>query len=153
MLRLILSSFVIIILGGIAASQEGERKLVIPSDNALAIIIKATLSAYNDGNVTGNYSVLRDLASPIFREANSPARLADVFQDMRRRKMNIAPILLLQPQLLREPEIDADGHLILEGFFETRPEQVEFLLVYEATTGPGRLFAIRVSTRERRRHP
>ena len=130
------------------AAERTAKELVVPSDQALAIMIKTTLIAYNEANLTGNYTVLRDLASPIFREANSSARLADIFQDMRRRRIDIAPIVLFQPTLLQKPHIDKDGDLLLEGFFDTRPERVEFLLVYRKVESLWRLFAIRVETKE-----
>ena len=78
-------------------------------------MIKTMLIAYNDANLTGNYTVLRDLASPSFREANSSASLAEIFKDMRQKKINIAPIVLFQPKLVKQPQVDADGDLLLEG--------------------------------------
>lgn len=132
---------------GVLAEQKAPSRLVVPSDQALAIMIKTILIAYNDANLTGNYTVLRDLASPSFRETNSSARLADIFRDMRQNNIDIAPIVLFQPKLVRKPQIDADGDLVLEGFFDTRPERVQFLIVYRAVEGLWKLFAIRVTTK------
>jgi hypothetical protein len=130
-----------------AGQQQPAPGLVVPSDETLAIMIKSVLITFNDANITGNYSVLRDLGSPDFRDSNSAASLAEIFQDMRKNRINIAPIVLYQPKLIRKPEIDAQGDLVLEGFFETRPEQVNFLVVYRAVEGLWRLFAIRVTTK------
>lgn len=128
------------------AQQERPRDLVVPPGEALAIMIVSTLIAYNQGNATGNYTVLRDLASPEFRETNSPTRLADIFRDMRERAIDIAPIVLFPPKLIGDPRIDEDGDLILEGLFDTRPEQVNFFLVFRPVQGRWKLFAIRVTT-------
>lgn len=63
------------------------------------------------------------------------------------KNINIAPMVLFQPKLTRQPEIDHDGDLVLEGFFDTRPDRVNFLLVYRAVEGLWRLFAVRVTTK------
>ena len=65
---------------------------------------------------------------------------------MREKSIDTSPIVLFQPKLVRKPEIDKDGDLILEGFFETRPERVNFFLVFRAVKGSWKLFAIRVTT-------
>jgi hypothetical protein len=56
--------------------------------------------------------------------------------------------VLFQPQLVQKPHIDKDGDLLLEGFFDTRPERVEFFLVYRKVEDLWRLFAIRVETKQ-----
>ena len=41
----------------------------------LAVLIKGTVTALDQANLTGNYSVLRDLGTPVFREKfDQPAR-------------------------------------------------------------------------------
>ena len=132
--------------GAAAAQQAPQPKLVIPPDEALAIMIKTTLIGFNNANLTGNYSVFRDLASPNFRDVNTPARLAEIFQDLRKRNIDLGPIVLFQPKLLREPLIDERRLLQMSGFFATRPERVNFDLAYQEVEGRWRLFGIRVTT-------
>ncbi len=132
---------------GMADSQlRTMSKLQMPSNKALAIMITNTLIAYNQGNLTGDYSVLRELSSPNFRDANSSARLADVFRKMRMDAIDISPIVLFRPKLVRRPKIDQRGNLILEGFYDTRPKRVNFFLVFRPARNVWRLFAIQVST-------
>lgn len=129
------------------ATARQAAELQMPSGQALAIMITNTLIAYNQGNLTGDYSVFRELASPQFRRANSPARLADIFRTMRDDRIDLSPIVLYPPKLLRQPLIDADGDLVLDGFYDTRPERVEFFLVFRQIDDVWRLFAIRVQTK------
>lgn len=138
--------FLLVLAESVVAQQAPQRKLVVPSDEALVIMIKSALIAQNHANLTGNYTVLRDLAAPSFREANSPARLADIFRDLRERQIDLAPILLLQPKLEREPWINGRRLLRLQGFFDSRPERVNFNLAYTEVGGKWRLFAIGVDT-------
>jgi hypothetical protein len=102
---------------------------------AAVILVKNALLAVNQGNLTGNYTVLRDLASPSFREKNSAADLAAIFQDIRRQKVDLSPIVVLDPTL-NQPRIDANARLVLEGFFDTQSLRINFQLVFlKAPTG------------------
>jgi hypothetical protein len=48
----------------------------VPTDDVLLILIRSSLIALNQANVTGNYSVLRDIGAPDFKQANGADRLA-----------------------------------------------------------------------------
>ena len=50
------------------------------------LLIKNALISVNQGNLTGNYTVLRDLASPGFRERNSASDLGSIFANLRKQK-------------------------------------------------------------------
>ena len=64
--------------------QVGQRHGMVSLDQAL-YLIRSTLLTLNDANRTGNYTVLRDLASPDFQAKNSAADLSEIFTDLRRR--------------------------------------------------------------------
>ncbi len=118
------------------------RATEMPPPAVLLALLRGTLSALNQANVTGNYSVLRDLGAPAFRDANSSAALADRFRMWRERKLDFAAVLLLDAQLARAPAIGPDGALRLSGHFPTAPLRVDFDLVYQPVGGNWRLVAI-----------
>jgi hypothetical protein len=118
------------------------RATDMPPPAVLLALLRGTLSALNQANVTGNYSVLRDLGAPAFRDANSSAALADRFRMWRERKLDFAAVLLLDAQLARAPAIGLDGALRLSGHFPTAPLRVDFDLVYQPVGGNWRLAAI-----------
>jgi hypothetical protein len=124
------------------ASALPARATEMPSPAVLLALLRGTLSALNQANVTGNYSVLRDLGAPAFRDANSSAALADRFRMWRERKLDFAAVLLLDAQLARAPAIGPDGALRLSGHFPTAPLRVDFDLVYQPVGGNWRLAAI-----------
>jgi hypothetical protein len=95
------------------------------------MLIKNALTAVNHGNLTGNYTVLRDLGGPAFRERNSDARLATIFQKLREQKSDLSPILVLQPVYTEQPAIDRAGELNLVGYFPTQPLQIQFRLAFQ----------------------
>jgi hypothetical protein len=93
-------------------------------------LIKNALTAVNHANITGNYTVLRDLGSERFRQRNKAADLAITFRELRQQKIDLSPILALEPQLTRQP-VESQGRLQLVGFFPTRPLAVQFGLVFQ----------------------
>jgi hypothetical protein len=111
-------------------------------------LVRSTLSTLNDANRSGNYSVLRDLAAPEFQAKNTAADLALAFADMRRRKLDMYAVGLVSPQLTTAPEFDSMGKLRLVGWFPTRPLQIAFDLLFEASAGQWRLLGMNVSAPE-----
>ena len=109
-------------------------------------LIRSTLLTLNDANKSGNYTVLRDLAAPGFQEKNSAADLAAIFTDLRRRNFDLFAVALAAPQLTATPARDDKGMLRLTGFFATRPQQINFDLLFQDIGGQWRLFGIAVQT-------
>jgi hypothetical protein len=141
--------------GDVSLAQEPNKqpqgapasaRLALPSDEQLIALVTSTLIALNQANATGNYSVFRELTAPGFQVVNSSKQLAETFAELRSRNFDLSPIVLLQPKLLREPEIGANGMLRITGFFPTSPEQLNFDLVYQPVNGLWLLFGIATNT-------
>jgi hypothetical protein len=122
-----------------------QQPLPVSLDQAL-YLIRSTLLTLNDANRTGNYTVLRDLASPDFQAKNSAADLSEIFTDLRRRHFDLFSVALAAPQLAAAPAVDGNGMLRLTGFFPTRPLQINFDLLFQTVGGQWRLFGISVAT-------
>jgi hypothetical protein len=130
-----------------APAQAAPEAPAFPSDRRIAMMIFSTLIALNQANATGNYSVLRDMGSPGF-QSNSVARIAEAFANLRQRNLDLSPILLFQPKLLRKPEINKEGMLRVTGFFNTQPERVLFDLLFESVGDQWKLFGISVDANQ-----
>ena len=96
-----------------------------------SLLIKNALISVNQGNLTGNYTVLRDLASPGFRERNSAADLAKIFAGLREQKIDLSPIVLLDPVITQSKFNKEQQQLRMAGFFPSAPEQVKFDLTFQ----------------------
>jgi hypothetical protein len=127
------------------AAAPQQQQLPVPLEQAL-YLIRSTLLTLNDANRTGNYTVLRDLASPDFQAKNTAADLSDSFVDLRRRHFDLFSVALAAPQLAAAPALDGNGMLRLTGFFPTRPLQINFDLLFQNVGGQWRLFGISVAT-------
>ena len=112
----------------------------------MLFLIRSVLSALDDANRTGNYTVLRDLASPAFQASNTAADLSLAFSDLRRRNVDLGAATLQIP-LLNEPVgLDNGRRLRLTGQIATAPEGIAFDFRFEAVAGHWRPVAISVST-------
>jgi len=119
-----------------AAVQQDPQRL------AAIIRVKNALLAVNQGNLTGNYTVLRDLSSPGFREKNSAADLATIFQGVRQQKFDLSSIVVLDP-VLNQPRISQDGQLMLDGYFSTQQVRINFQLAFlKATNGAWQIHGV-----------
>jgi outer membrane biosynthesis protein TonB len=94
-------------------------------------MIRNTVLALNQANLTGNYSVLRDMGTPAFQMTNSQARLAEIFAALRARKLDLSPVMVFNPKLLAPAALQDGQVLKLAGFFPTTPEHVHFELAYQ----------------------
>ena len=83
----------------------------------LIVMIRDAVIALHHANMTGNYSVLRDMGTPIFRENFDQAALAAAFANLRARKIDLSQTYFLAPSLSKNPELDKDNELVLVGFF------------------------------------
>ena len=130
--------------GGVAQAEQARPAPPI-DDVVLALLIKSTIIAVQQANATGNYSVLRDLGTPIFRERYDQASLTAIFANLRAGGINLSPALMLMPQLLKKPEITSRGQLHLVGNFPTQPLQIRFDLLFLQLDGIWRIDGIAVS--------
>jgi hypothetical protein len=112
--------------------------------NGVLILIRSALIALDQGNKTGNYTVLRDLGAPGF-QVNTAARLAEIFAAQRRDNIDLSGVAVLEPQLSVLPQIEANGMLRMAGFFPSVPTQVNFELMFAPVSGQWRLFGISVN--------
>src|SRR5271165_1419790 len=78
----------------------------------LTALIKGTVLALQQANMTGNYSVLRDTGTPIFREKFDQSARTSAFANLRSRKIDLTPALFLSPNLSKQPEFNQNGELV-----------------------------------------
>ncbi len=130
-----------------AAAPAPQLSLPVSVEQTL-YLIRSSLLTLNDANRSGNYTVLRDLATPDFQARNTAADLAQIFTDLRRRNFDLYGAALLAPQLTAAPALDAEKRLRLTGIFPTRPQRINFDLSFQVVGEQWRLFRIAIATPE-----
>jgi len=129
-----------------ASAPAAEGPPVLPSPQAMLALIRGAVLALGQANATGNYAVLDKMSAPGFREANGPARLAEIFAALRDRGLDLGPVLVIDPGLYRAPAIMENGMMRLTGYFPSEPERVNFDLAFQNVEGRWRLFGLGVNT-------
>jgi len=118
----------------------------MPDADKIVLLLRSTLLTLNDALQTGNYTVLRDMGAPGFREANTAARLTQIFAPLAAQGMDLTVAAILAPQLTEAPAIDPQRQMLrLKGFFPSQPQQINFEALYEPVAGRWRLFGISVA--------
>ena len=125
-----------------SASAQGVPKSKPPqrvAGKTISTLVRSTMIALNHANITGNYTVLRDLGSSDFRSENTAARLSEIFRAFRDANISLADTVLLDPRLVGSPSLTKTGELRLKGLFLTQPENVTFDLTYFFESGNWRI--------------
>ena len=127
--------------GGIALAQQADteetpseqsfRAAITTEDDLVFVntLIKSTLVALNQANLTDNYSVLLELGSEEFQTSNSNASLSEAFSPIRESGLNFAGIVEFAPVFSAEPTLDEQDVLRVTGYFETVP-RIEYGMTF-----------------------
>jgi hypothetical protein len=131
-------------LGVPALAQNAPTRPAQIDRNGVLILIRSALTALDQANKTGNYTVLRDLGAPAFR-VNTAARLAEIFGKQRADNLDLSGVTAIEPQLTVMPELGANNLMRMAGFFPSVPAQINFELVFAPVDGQWRLFGLTVA--------
>jgi ribosomal protein L12E/L44/L45/RPP1/RPP2 len=127
------------------AAQAPQAKQELKMETVqLAALIKSTIMALQQANQTGNYSVLRDLGTPVFRERFDLAQLTAIFSNLRSRNINLSPVLFLAPNLTRQPELTEGNQLRIVGDFPTQPLKIQYEMLFLQIDGVWRIDGLAV---------
>ncbi len=129
-----------------APLQQPSQKVAMPDPDKIVLLVRTTLLTLNDAIQTGNYTVLRDLAAPGFRESNTAGRLSQIFANLTQRGIDLTIVAIMLPQISEPPSIDARNSLLrIKGFFPGQPVRVDFEVLYQPVGGRWRVFGLAVS--------
>jgi hypothetical protein len=131
--------FVLLLLAVPAAAQNE-----VPAARALEALVKSSLMSLNDANLTGDYRVLHARLSEPFRKQYTPDRLKTTFKEFNDKNVDIDIVTAMAPTYDQPPYIDAEGKLIVRGFFPTEPSRVSFEMDFISGEGEWKLIRINV---------
>jgi hypothetical protein len=118
----------------------------MPGAETIVVLIRTSVLALSDAIQTGNFTVLRDLGAPGFRDANSAARLSHSFSDLARQGVDLSSVAIMVPQLSEAPVIDPKSNILrIKGWFPAQSMRVYFALMFQPIAGKWRLFGISVN--------
>jgi len=133
-----------VMLAGQQAPSQPQRSAIPPDSDLVTILLRTTVVAVHQANITGNYTVLHDLAAPAFREKSNTADLALAFAPLRQQKLDLTPVVLLEPNFTQKPAIDGQNTLRLVGTLQSKPVPVAYELAFQTVSGSWRWSAIAI---------
>jgi len=114
----------------------------VPDQLQLAKLVWSMMAAVDQANKSGNYSVLRDISSTGFQINNDPAKLAQIFANIRSSRIDLSNALLVPPTYTVAPQqIQADVFRV-QGVFSLRPVALAFDMYFQWERGEWRLYGI-----------
>ena len=117
----------------------------VPSQLELSKLVWSILVEVHHSNVSGNYSVLRDLSAPAFQIQNDPARLTGIFANLRQQNIDLSNVLLVAPSFTSPPRMVQPDVMRTVGFFGLRPKAIYFDLQFQWVQGRWRLYGISIN--------
>lgn len=130
---------------GSANTTSVHKSQTNPSLAASQIfLIRSTLSALNDANQTGNYTVLRDTAAPTFSQKYTAADLALAFTNLRNNP-RFSEACAGTPSLIEPSRSTPDGTIQFRGQMGPREAQLQFNIQYQRIANRYRLSALAVT--------
>lgn len=107
-------------------------------------LVRDALLAVNHANMTGNYTTLRDYASDSFHDANTATDLAILFDRVRGERLDLLPVLSVEP-VLDATTLSMDGRVMrLTGHFPLQPRSITFDLEFVNEQGRWVIYGIAV---------
>ena len=115
-------SWLVLMAAQLAAQQAPPRLVSGPQISAM---IRNTVIAIHQANVTGNYTVLRDLGALGFYVDKSATDLSDFFRPLREAKIDLTDTVIQEPLLSEQPKLSNDGSCSLRVGFQEKKRQRE----------------------------
>lgn len=129
---------------GSSTTAPPPSPMPVPNELELAKLIWSTMAAIDSANLSGNYSVLRDVSAPAFQINNDASRLSKIFENLRTSGVDLSNTMLLAPTYNTAPVIVQQGVLHVKGYFGLRPTAIGFDLYYQWSNGRWRLFGVSI---------
>lgn len=113
------------------ASAQGAQgaqaqQVALPDAEKIVLLVRNSLITLNDALQTGNFTVLRDRGAPGFREANSAARLSQIFSDLVAKKVDLSAVAVVAPQLSQGPGLDKEKGMLHQGLLSRQARADRF---------------------------
>lgn len=131
---------------GVGAAQPAGGPL--PSDAELQKLARTSLLDFNRSVQSGDFKAFYGTLADRWKRETTPQKLEEAFADFVEKKIDLAPIAKEKAAFTGEPAVGANGNLVLEGYYPTKPLKVTFTLKYTYEGQAWKLIGISVKTEE-----
>ena len=120
----------------------------VPSETELKSMTLESLLAFNKGIQAEDFTAFYEETAKLWQEQTTPEKLKEAFSEFIDKHLDISSIKKNEPVFNKPAEIDADGVLVVTGYYPTTPKRVVFQLKYLQEEGDWKLVGIKVDTKD-----
>jgi hypothetical protein len=117
----------------------------IPDDHARDVLIRSTLSTFNDANMTNNYSVFFAKSAKELQALAGPEKMSAAFEVFRRNQGFFENVVTGEYESTQKPVIDKDGGLVLAGVLKVDDMDVTYNLKFHQNDNVWKVVGINVN--------
>jgi hypothetical protein len=132
----------------VAASLRPAYAVDMPSEDDQDVLVRATLTTFNDANMTGNYAVFIAKASKQFQSQIAPEKLTASLESFRVNHLFFESVVTEDYASAEKPTIDAEGGLNLGGVFKTDDMEVKYKLRFIQNDSKWKLLGFNVDAKK-----
>jgi hypothetical protein len=126
-----------------AGAAEAQN---IPSAAKQEVLIRSTLSTFNDANLSGDYSVMDLLASKPFHEQVGAEKLKSGFKEFADKRLDLVEVVVAKLTPTKPTTVDGDGVMTTEGYFDLSQLRLHYTLKHILSDAQWKLIDINVTT-------
>lgn len=131
--------------GGVTGGDS--ERLTVPSDAELKKLINRDMAEFNRAITAGDFTTFHSKLSKPFREQATAEKLKSTFHEFVEKKIDLSAVEKVDPTVWKPATIDAEGILLVEGEYQTRPVHIVFKLKYVRQDKDWRVIGINVETK------
>jgi hypothetical protein len=117
----------------------------IPDDHAQDVLIRSTLSTFNDANMTNDYTVFFAKSAKELQALAGPEKMSAAFEVFRRNRGYFENVVTAEYESSEKPVIDKDGGLNLAGVFKVDEMDVKYNLRFFQNDNVWKVVSINVN--------
>ena len=119
-----------------------------PSQEIQEILVKGTISTFNDANIVDNYHVLHDKMAKQFRDKFTEEKLSEIFKEFRDGGVDLSQIIIMKVNYTAPASVDEDDVLSLSGYFDTSPNKTYFGIQFVMSDGVWKPLGIKIRLKD-----
>lgn len=129
-------------LAGLHTERPAEASL--PTKSEAAELVKDTTRKFAAALKAKDFSDFHSHTAAEFREQISLDKFNEIFAEFLAQEIDLTPLGQLDPFFTAEPALSADGELLLEGYYNTKPSRTLFTYRYIYRDGDWQLLSISI---------
>ena len=115
-----------------------------PPEKELKAMTLQSLTAFNKAVQDQDFTSFHGYISALWRKEITPDKLATIFRPFVEQKIDLAPLIGIDPVFSQPAKVDSDGILTVQGTYPSTPNKVDFRLKYLYEQNAWKLAGIKV---------